>query len=334
MMHKFRMACPDSVAETLELLAGMEGEIAYLGGGTDLVPQMQDGRRQPDWVVDLSQIPELACIRFDGERIRLGSTATFTQIAGSALIEEQGRCLAQAAGQVGSVQIRNRATLGGNIASASPAGDSLPVLLALDAKLTVLGPAGERRISFERFQIEPGEGLRRGELIAGIDFAAGSRGHTGDGRHVPADKSDFSAGGRHPIRVSAFGKIGSRQSVTIAKLNMAAFLEMEPGEGIVVKSRLALGALGRHPFRLRNVEEEMRGRRLDDSLIVDVTKRLQEVVDGAIPGRYSQTYKRQAIRGLAADVFGDLQQQVSVEKASSSNGPDQGGGKEEQEIGC
>jgi len=287
MLPRFQVACPRSIAEVQEALSRIEGEVAFISGGTDLVIQLHSGQIRPAWLIDLSQIEELNYIKAAEGRLKIGSGTTFAEISQSTLIWEKARCLGQAAAHVGSAQIRNRATLGGNIAKASAAGDSLPTLLALEAWVSILGQQGLRRVSFAQLQAGNGAGLLAEELITEID--------------VPL----WEALTETQI-VSGFAKLGSRTSVTIARLNMAARVEIDMENRRIKDVRWAVGALGQTPFRLEALEVELRGKRVNQALEQVIADHLRDAVDRAIPGRYSQEYKRQAIQGLGYDLLEDL----------------------------
>lgn len=286
-MPKFNFACPMSRSEVIETISLVKEEVAFISGGTDLIIQLTSGQIKPAWLIDLSQIPELNYIKEVDGRLRIGSATTFTQISESDLIAEKARCLGQAASKVGSTQIRNRATLGGNIAKASPAGDSLPALLALDAWVSILSPQGSRRVTFAQLQAGGGSGLQAKELITEIDFPVSE----------PLAEAQI---------VSGFAKIGSRTAVTIARLNMAVKVEQDLVSGKIREIRWAVGALGRTPFRLGELELELQGKTINQDLAREIADRLKEAVDRAIPGRSSQEYKRQAIQGLGYDLLYDL----------------------------
>ena len=287
MSPKSKFACPISIAEVKETLFRIQDEVAFISGGTDLVIQLNSGQIKPAWLIDLSQIPELNYIKEVEGRLRIGSATTFTQISENSLIGEKARCLGQAAAQVGSTQIRNRATLGGNIAKASPAGDSLPALLALEAWVSILGSQGLRRVSFAQLLTENAAGLQAKELITEIDF--------------PVWESQVET-----QIVSGFAKVGSRTTVTIARLNMAGSFEIDSRNGRIRGARWAVGALGQTPFRLEGLELELQGKTVNQDLAREIADRLTKAVDRAIAGRYSQEYKRQAIQGLGYDLLYDL----------------------------
>ncbi|KJR49331.1 Xanthine dehydrogenase, FAD binding subunit [Desulfosporosinus sp. I2] len=286
-MSDCEFASPLTVQEGLEIISRINKEVTFISGGTDLVIRLQSGKLKPAWLIDLSQISELKFIEEVEGRIRIGSGTTFSQIAESSLLQGKAQCLSQAASQVGSTQIRNRATLGGNIANASPAGDSLPALLVLEAWVTIQGPKGSRRVSFAEFQAGKGLGLKGNEIITEIDFPVWES----------SEKTRI---------ISAFGKLGSRTAVSIARLNIAARVEVDSEHDTIVKSSWAVGALGRIPFRLEELELELQGKGINSDLARQTADRLTEVVDRAIPGRASQEYKRLAIRGLAFDMLSDL----------------------------
>lgn len=287
MMSEFHLACPTSTKEVMDVLSHAQRDVAFLSGGTDLVLQINNGDKRPDLVIDLSQIPELSYIREGKDGLRIGSGTILSQISTHTLIWQKARCLAQAAEQVGSTQIRNRATLGGNIASASPAGDTLPALLVMEAQLNILGPGGERWQSFASLQTGGEEGLQRGEFITEI--------------FIP-----WPFALRQGNVVSGFAKIGSRKAVTIARLNMAGILRIDRETSVISEARFALGALAKAPFRLKHLEDEVRQQPVNEDLARGIAARLMETVDQAIPGRSSKEYKRQAVQGLANDLFHDL----------------------------
>ncbi|MBC2721126.1 FAD binding domain-containing protein [Desulfosporosinus sp.] len=286
-MQECQFICPSTVSEGIETISRINEDVLFISGGTDLVIKLQGGQVKPVWLMDISLLPELKFIKEDDGRIRIGSGATFAQISESDLVREKARCLSQAASQVGSAQIRNRATLGGNIANASPAGDSLPALLVLEAWVSVIGPQGFRRIPFAQLQAGGDVGLQGKELITEIDFPV----------REPQGNEQI---------LSVFGKVGSRTAVSIARLNMAALLEFDAENQRILNSRWAVGALGRTPFRLEELEREIQGKRINPVLAQEIADHLTGVVDQAIPGRASQEYKRQAIRGLAYDLLEDL----------------------------
>jgi CO/xanthine dehydrogenase FAD-binding subunit len=180
-MRPFAYARPASLAEALGLLAEHDdGRSRLLAGGTDLLIRLRDGTFRPEVVVDVKGIAELggAIERVDG-RVRFGALTTMTDIVADTSVARESAALVEAARYVGSVQIRNRATLAGNLCNASPAADTAPALLVFGAVVLVAGPAGSRRIPLDDFFVRSGvTTLAPGEVVEAIELpvADGPRG--------------------------------------------------------------------------------------------------------------------------------------------------------------
>jgi CO/xanthine dehydrogenase FAD-binding subunit len=158
---------PDSLDAALAALAA-EPTTTVLAGGTDVMVEVNDGRRSLDHVLAIGQIPELSGVRVDGDVLVIGSAVTYTQLEASA-VAELAPALAYAARTVGSPQIRNVATIGGNLATASPAGDTLPVLLALGATVELAAVTGRRLVPVDAFFVGPKRSvLRPDELVTSV----------------------------------------------------------------------------------------------------------------------------------------------------------------------
>jgi len=174
-MHTFAYARPASLEEAVALLAEHGPDARVLAGGTDLIIRLRDGSARPRLVVDVKGVPELAPgIRAgsDGALV-IGATTVMTDIAADPLVRRNAPALAEAAAVVGSVQIRNRATLAGNICNASPAADTAPALLVHAATVVAIGPGGTRRIPLDEFFVRSGvTTLARGEIVTAIEIPA------------------------------------------------------------------------------------------------------------------------------------------------------------------
>jgi CO/xanthine dehydrogenase FAD-binding subunit len=188
-----------------------------------------------DRVIDLLGVPELRGIREAEGGIEIGATTSFSEIRRSAAVRAAFPILAQAAAVVGGWQIQNRATLGGNMANASPAGDSLPVLLALDAVVIAAGSEGLREIPYSDFHVGYRRtALRPGEIVARVRIP-----------YLPAGA------------VQAFRKVGTREAQAISKVVVALAGPIEDGR--IAELRLAAGSVAAMPVRLRAAEEAVRG---------------------------------------------------------------------------
>lgn len=177
-MRTFAYEQPSTLDEALGLLAAPAGEARPLAGGTDLIIRLRDGTLRPTLVVDVKAIPELRPgIELAGDRLTIGATTVMTDIAADPRIRRHFLALAEAALVVGSVQIRNRATLAGNLCNASPAADTATPLLAHGAIVVLTGPAGTRRVALDAFFIRSGTTvLEPGELMVAIELPVPSGG--------------------------------------------------------------------------------------------------------------------------------------------------------------
>jgi len=284
-MSQAELLTPAEPGELPAALAGMTPRSRLLAGGTDLVNAMRRGECRPDLLVDLSGVRELAAVRLDDGVLRVGALATFSQLQTDPVVTQHAACLAQAAAQVGSTQIRNIATVGGNVANASPCGDSIPALMALDARVTVLD--GDGRTSSRPIRevvVGPGAtSLATGEMITDFTFAP-----------------------LRPHERSVFVKIGSRSAVTVARLSAAVVVEYDPAAGTLSAARVALGAVGDTAFRDATVEASLEGRPANEATAQRFAEACAEAVRASIPCRYSLPYKRQAALGLAYDAWNGL----------------------------
>ena len=176
-MHTFAYARPATLAEATALLETHGPDARVLAGGTDLVIRLRDGSLRPTVVVDVKRIPELRpSIREEDGRLVISATTVMTDVAADERVRRHFVALAEAAAVVGSVQIRNRATLAGNVCNASPAADTAPSLLDYGAEAVAVGPQGARRIPMEDFFVRSGQTtLRRGELVSAIELPVPAR---------------------------------------------------------------------------------------------------------------------------------------------------------------
>lgn len=171
-MRAFAYERPTRLADALAILAERGPDSRPLAGGTDLIIRLRDGTVRPSIVVDVKRIAELdASIVEDGDRLVIGARTTMTDLIADARIRSRFAALAEAAAVVGSVQIRNRATLAGNLCNASPAADTAPALLVYDATVVAEGAGGPRRIPIDSFFVRSGvTTLEPGELVTAIEL--------------------------------------------------------------------------------------------------------------------------------------------------------------------
>lgn len=176
-MHPFAYARPTTLAEAVALLELHGPAARLLAGGTDLIIRLRDGTVRPGVVVDIKAIAELQpVIRNDGGRLAISAGTTMTDLASDEQVRRLFPALAEAASVVGAVQIRNRATLVGNICNASPAADTAPALLVYGADVVIEGPAGPRRLAINDFFVSSGRtALGYGELVTAVELPLPAR---------------------------------------------------------------------------------------------------------------------------------------------------------------
>ncbi|NOZ01166.1 MAG: hypothetical protein GXP54_04675, partial [Deltaproteobacteria bacterium] len=188
---------PGSLEEAIGILGGRPWTL--LAGGTDLMVRMKDGALRPEGLLDLTGLRELRSIEINGGDLVIGALATHSEIERSDLVVRHAAALARAVSLIGSPQIRNRGTLGGNLANASPAADTVPPLFVLDAQVCLAGPGGERRVPVTEFAKGPGSTVRgQDEIITAV--------------RVPVHPGGFQ---------SSFVRLGARKALAVAKLSVA-----------------------------------------------------------------------------------------------------------------
>ena len=229
-----RAFAPKSLEETLLRLAE-HPDLRPLAGCTDLMVSEPEDRRGLPGVLDLQSVPELRGIEWRGGSLEIGAVTPFSEIRDSPEVQQSFPVLAEAASKIGGWQIQNRASLGGNMANASPAGDSLPALLVLEAQVVLLGPEGRRTVHYGEFHRGYREtALGPGEIIGWVQLPKPPEGAT-----------------------QLFRKVGTREAQAISKVVVALLASVSDGQ--ISEYRLAAGSVAETPVRLTEVEEAMVG---------------------------------------------------------------------------
>jgi CO/xanthine dehydrogenase FAD-binding subunit len=267
---------PTSLDDAVRELAA--GDVAVVAGGTDLMVAANGAlRRIKRGLMNVRHVPDLDTIAEDGGRIRVGALATMTDILESDLLRARAPILPAAADRFASVQIRNAATVGGNIANASPAADMVIPLLCLDAEVELAswqdGKVSTRMVAITDFFTGPGKSKREaGELITAVEFDA------------PADS----------VR-SAFCKSGPRPALEIAIVSMGLLAKIEDGK--LSNVRLAYGAVAPTPIRARETEKLLEGQTLDDDLIARAGESVDAEIKPIDDVRGTEWYRRHLAKG-------------------------------------
>lgn len=271
-----------SIGDALETLAHAPGLARLIAGGTDLLLDLQQGRHPPvHTLVDVSAVTEMNVIEIRQERLYIGAALPLNRIVASPLVQEHAVALVEAAGLIGGPQVRNTATLGGNVAHALPAGDGTIALLSLDAQAEIVDLKGKRLLPLEDLFLGPGRSalLPQGELLVAF--------------HLPL---------RSPYEGSAFRRIMRPQGVAIAILNLSAWVKRR-GE-VIEAVRLALGPAGPKPRRCRETEQVLQGKPLNASILEQAYESLiREVSFRTSPHRATAEYRRHMAGVLLSDVL-------------------------------
>jgi len=268
-VHWFDYCAPKRLEEALDIFAEYGERARALAGGTDLILFMEKGRLKPDLVVEIPFCPPFIGVEITNTHIRIGSRTTMRELETSSLVREKVPVLADAASKVGSLQIRNLATIGGNICTASPAGDTLPALLVLDASVRLVSKGGERMIPLREFFLGPGETVRQpDELLTEVILP------------LPHHRSGCS-----------FYKLSVRRYMDIAIVNVAALVTVNE-DGFITDAKIALGSVAPTPIRAYEAEERLKGNNLNDILLDEVGKLAQDASSPITDQRGTAEYRR------------------------------------------
>jgi CO/xanthine dehydrogenase FAD-binding subunit len=268
-MREFDYVRPASLEEACAALVCDDGPVRPLAGGTDLLVQMRDGGLRPRRLVSLRDVPGLRFIRLnDDGSLAIGAATTLAAIEDSPEVRRYFPAIAEAASFIGSVQVRDRATIGGNLCNAAPSADTASILIAYGAVATISDGQGERTVPLEEFFTGPGQTvLRPGELL--VDVV------------VP------------PAPPGCFGKYYKtfRSAMDCCTVGVAVW-SVFGDDGSLEDVRLVMGAVAPTPMRATACEGLLRGRRLDDELIAAVGQRAAEEIRPIDDVRASAEYRR------------------------------------------
>ncbi len=250
-LKAFDYLAPQSVVEAASLLGKHKEQAKLIAGGTDLLVLMKDKVITPKYIIDIKPISALDYVKWDEkEGLSIGALTKISTIINSDVIKEKYFSLYQAAESFGTTQVRNMATIGGNICRSSPSADMVPPLLVFDAQVKLVGPEGEREVPLENFFTGPGENVLANEILTEIK--------------VPPQKRPCG---------TAFKKLG-RSSEDLAKVNCAVRIVITDGKYEDV--RIALGAVAPTPVRAKKVEEALKGQEINAKVIDEAAKRVTE----------------------------------------------------------
>ena len=274
-MRRFDLALPTSVDDCLKAMAGHGPDVKLVAGGTDLLPQLKNSLLKPALVVDLSGVKELRALERDGAGgLRIGAAVTARELEQDARVCKEYPAIAESAALVGSIQIRNLATVGGNLCNAAPSADMAPPLIALEAEAVIIGPKGRRRVPLASFF----QGVRRtvlgpDELLLELIVPP------------PAPRS----GGNY-LRHTP------RRELDIAVVGVASQLTL--GAGVCAKARIALASVAPTPVRASEAEHALEGQPLTAERIEAAATLAVSAASPISDQRGSAEYRRHLVRVL------------------------------------
>jgi CO/xanthine dehydrogenase FAD-binding subunit len=276
-LPKFRYLKPETLEEACSMLSQFNGKARVIAGGTDLMVNLKQKTDRPAYLVDISYLPGLNAIECnEADALKIGALCTHSDIESSSLIRAKFNILAQACRSIGSVQIRNLGTIGGNLCNASPSADSAPALLGLNAKVRIFGSAGEKQTELAKFFMGPGETiLKPDEILTGIDIPAKSPGFSG-----------------------VYLKLSPRRAMDLAVVGVAILLWLSADGSICTDIRIALGAVAPVPIRAFKAEKIIRGQKLDDALIDETARVAAEETRPITDLRGSMEYRKEMVKEL------------------------------------
>jgi len=269
---------PRTIKEAIELLTKYGNEAKILAGGTDLIVRMKQRFIEPKYVINIKKIKELSFIEDRGDYLAIGAATKLREIEKSGIVKRKFTALYEAVRSMAGVQIRNMATIGGNLCNASPAADTAPPLLVFEAKLKIVGSNGERVVPINEFFLGPGKTvLQPNEILTEIQ--------------IPYQPEGTS---------SAFIKI-ARVAMDLAKVNVAVALRTE---GSVVRwVRIALGAVAPTPIRAYKTEEFLVGKEFNEENLKKAAEIVKTEVKPITDIRSTAEYRREVSGVIVKDAL-------------------------------
>lgn len=274
MIPPFDYKTPNTIEEACDLLWKAEGRAKIIAGGTDLVIGLRSGVRTPHSLIDIGRIKELRKIEERNGTVSIGAAVTHSEIAASSLVKKYGKVLSDAASEIGSPQIRNLGTIGGNIVNASPSADTIPPLMVLNAKGKVVSKEGERQVSLYQLFKGPYEtNLKPHELLVQITFQKLS--------------SNMK---------SSFIRLARRDAMAIARMSVAIILRIEKNR--IKDVRIAVGSVTPTPQRMSGAEVFLKGKSPDEESLQKASLKVSDTMIRQSGIRPSTSYKRPVVEAL------------------------------------
>lgn len=290
---EFNLVAPSDLQSALALMTAEGERWTPIAGGTDLMVQYAAGALRARRLMSIARLPELRRINVAADEIQIGASTTYTDLRQHETIAHEFPMLAQAAGWVGGIANQNRGTIGGNIVNASPAGDSLPALLAYGAELILVSVSGDRRVPYTTFHTGYKKmQLAPNELIRAVCLPRRFLGYVQHAR-----------------------KVGTRNAQAVSKIALAALAQMDGG--IVRDVRIALGSVAPVPMRLTETEQILTGKSLDDRWVALAAKAAAGEVKPIDDIRSTARYRRAVVGNLVVEFLERLRAEPAATAESN-----------------
>jgi len=297
-VHTFDYLKPETLQEVLHLLGRHGASARLVAGGTDVMVMIKKGEISPGVLVSMRGISGLDRLEFEDGILRIGATVTHRSVERSETVRRHFSALADAVDVLGTVQIRNVATIAGNICTAAPSADTAPPLLVLGARIKVLGPEGERTIPVEDFFRGPGESaLGSGDVVTEVCVPKPPP-HTGSAywKHKRRGALDLPMLGVSVLLSLNTNRISCEDTVRTRSPVSSVFRALEKDELVCSEAKIALGVAGPIPMRARNAEKLLRGRKLTEELMEQVAETAAAEAQPRDSIRGEAWYRREMIK--------------------------------------
>lgn len=289
-MKAFTYHAPTTVETALAQLSDYQESCAIIAGGTDVVIELNERHKTPKHVININKLDELRYVKEEDGFVKLGALCTFDELENTSYVQEKLPALFETASHVGSPQIRNLGTIGGNVVNASVAGDSPTTFLTYGAEVVLKSVKGERIMTIEDFNKGPGNcQIRSDELLTEVRFP------------IPSENEAIS-----------YFKIGKRKSLAIVVLAVSLYVK-RTDDNRIDDCRVVLGAVSKHPMRAEMLESALMGRELTAESLYETLPLFTEAVEAAIANRPSVVYKREGVRGAARRCFDQILKQFGLQ---------------------
>jgi xanthine dehydrogenase FAD-binding subunit len=277
MISDFEFRHPHTLSEALKLLSQNKDNARALAGGTDIMPgflQELQRFRNVKCLIDINNIPELKSIKANTKSVSIGAAVTFSEIINNKILAENFPLLIKAASTIGSLQIRNRATIGGNFINNAPCSDSVPPLLVYDAKIILRSIKGRKILPLADFLIKPYHTrLQSDQLVTRIILPKLSSHYLGD-----------------------FCKLGRRRGVAISRVSLAILINLE--DKTIRDMRIASGAVTPIGIRLKEVEKISEGQKISDDFLKKLSQETGAAILNITGSRWSTPYKLPVVQQM------------------------------------